>query len=82
MYVVCVLEEMTNNNTFNLHLCCTAEGQINKKPACCLLPQVVLVISKPNRQEHTGTQLQQPLVKLLSHKIKSVGINFVDAESL
>lgn len=82
MYVVCVLEEMTNNNTFNLHLCYTAEEQIDKKPACCLLPQVMLVIGQPNRQEHTGTQLQKALVKLLSHKIKSVGINFVDAESL
>lgn len=76
---MCVLEEMTNNNSFNLHLCFTAEGQIEKNPACCLLPQVMLVIGQPNRQERTGTQLQKALVKLLSHKIKPVGISFVDA---
>lgn len=39
----------------------------------CLLPQVMLVICQPDRQQHTGTQLLKALMKLLSHKIEPVG---------
>lgn len=39
----------------------------------CFLPQVVLVICQPDRQQHAGTQLQKALMKLLGHKIEPVG---------
>lgn len=34
------------------------------------LPQVMLVVCQPDRQQRTGTQLHKTLVKLLSHKIE------------
>lgn len=36
----------------------------------CFLPQVMLVVCQPNRQQRTGTQLHEALMKLLSHKVK------------
>ena len=39
----------------------------------CFLPQVMLVICQPHRQQHAGTELQEALVKLLSHKIEPAG---------
>lgn len=38
----------------------------------CLLPEVVLVISQPHRQQHAGTELQEALMELLGHKVEPV----------
>ena len=34
------------------------------------LPQVVLVIDQPDRKQHAGPELQEPLVKLLGHEVE------------
>lgn len=34
------------------------------------LPEVMLVVCQPNRQQHAGTELQEALMQLLGHKIE------------
>lgn len=34
------------------------------------LPVVMLIICQPDRQQHTGAELQEALMKLLGHKIE------------